>query len=188
MSHRLAVAAVIAHDRRLDDAGAFGVGAGRDGEREVRGVIRQVQQVRGVQWVRKGGLVWGCDRGALHPGNRLTHHRAEFVVGHSWISMLSMMPTMAASTGAPLRPSASPAARPSSTISTFSRTPAPTESMASSGGPRVLSSSVTGCTSNNFAPSNLRCFCVETTVPITRAICIGRRAAEAGPYDPGSTS
>ena len=29
-----------------------------------------------------------------------------------------------------------------------------------------------GCTSSSFAPSNFRCFCVETTVPMTRAICI----------------
>src|SRR5215510_10195782 len=162
MSHRLTVAAVIAHHRRLDDAGAFGVGAGGNLERKVRRV-RKVQPVR---------LVRGCDRAALDPGYRLTHHHAELVVGHSWISTLSMMPTIAASTGAALRPSASPAARPSSTISTFSVTPAPTESTASSGVPRGLSSSVTGCTSNSFAPSNVGCFCVETTVPITRAICI----------------
>ena len=50
MSHRLAVAAVIAHDRRLDDAGAFGVGA--------RGNLkRQVRRVRKVQWVRLVQLV-----------------------------------------------------------------------------------------------------------------------------------
>src|SRR5580765_6693027 len=83
-----------------------------------------------------------------------------------------MMPMTATSTGAPLRPSASPAARPSSTISTFSCTPAPTESTASSGVPRGVSSSEIGCTSSSFAPSNVRCFCVETTVPMTRAICI----------------
>ena len=47
-----------------------------------------------------------------------------------------MMPMIAASTGAALRRSASPAARPSITISTFSPTPAPTESIVSSGAPR----------------------------------------------------
>src|SRR6478752_6533041 len=31
-----------------------------------------------------------------------------------------------------------------------------------------------GCTSRSFAPSNLACFCVATTVPITRAICMNR--------------
>ena len=41
-----------------------------------------------------------------------------------------MMPTIAASTGAAFLPSASPAARPSSTTSTFSCTPAPTPSTA----------------------------------------------------------
>ena len=44
-----------------------------------------------------------------------------------------MMPMIAASTGAALRRSASPAARPSMTMSTFSPTPAPTESIVSSG-------------------------------------------------------
>src|SRR6185436_908731 len=83
-----------------------------------------------------------------------------------------MIPTIAASTGAPFFPSASPAARPSSTISTFSSTPAPTPSTASSVDPRGESSGFSGCTSSSFAPSNLRCFCVETTVPTTRAICI----------------
>lgn len=38
--------------------------------------------------------------------------------------------------------------------------------------PRGESSRFSGCTSNSFAASNVRCFCVETTVPTTRAICI----------------
>src|SRR5580765_795385 len=83
-----------------------------------------------------------------------------------------MIPTMAASTGAAFRFSASPAARPSRTTSTFSCTPAPTLSTASSATPRGVSSRFSGCTSNSFAPSNFRCFWVETTVPTTRAICI----------------
>ena len=45
------------------------------------------------------------------------------------------MPTMAASTGASFLPSASPAARPSSTQITSSPRPAPTESIASSDAP-----------------------------------------------------
>ncbi len=45
------------------------------------------------------------------------------------------MPTMAASTGAAFLPIASLAERPSSTISTFSCTPAPTPSTASSSRP-----------------------------------------------------
>src|SRR5947207_6242547 len=83
-----------------------------------------------------------------------------------------MMPTMAASTGAAFFPSASPAARPSSTTRTFSFTPAPTASTASSALPRGLSSGSIGCTSRSFAPSNFMFFCVDTTVPITRPICI----------------
>src|SRR6187431_3176167 len=102
---------------------------------------------------------------------------------------------IAASTGAPLRPSASPAARPSITIKTFSCTPAPTESTASSAVPRGASSSPTGWTSSSFAPVNALCFCVATTVPITRASCNSVSSppssvfgpVRAGPADPPST-
>src|SRR5438552_8930902 len=87
-------------------------------------------------------------------------------------STRSMIPTTAASTGAAFLPSASPAARPSKTMSTFSLTPAPTLSTASSAVPLGVSSRFSGCTSRSFAPSNLGCFCVDTTVPTTRAICI----------------
>src|SRR5580765_3956564 len=83
-----------------------------------------------------------------------------------------MIPTIAASTGAPFFPIASPAARPSRTINTFSSTPAPTPSTANSATPRGVSSRFSGCTSSSFAPSNFRFFCVATTVPTTRAICI----------------
>ena len=78
MPERLTVAAVIAHHRRLNDAGALGIGARRDGEREVRGVMREV---RGVQWVQK---VRGFSHaGTLHPRNGVTDERAKFLVGHS---------------------------------------------------------------------------------------------------------
>src|SRR5262245_19157121 len=55
---------------------------------------------------------------------------------------------------------------------TFSFTPAPTPSTASSVPPRGVSSRFNGCTSRSFAPSNFWCFCVDTTVPTTRAICM----------------
>src|SRR6188508_2660859 len=83
-----------------------------------------------------------------------------------------MMPMMAASTAAAFLPSASPAALPSITTSTFSPMPAPTESIASRVVPRGVSSSVSGCTSISFAPSSFLFFCVDTTVPTTRQICI----------------
>ena len=83
-----------------------------------------------------------------------------------------------------LRRSASPAALPSITISTFSPTPAPTESIASSGMPRGWSSSVSGCTSSSLAPSSLRCFWVETTVPTTRPSCMGLHPDPRGPLMP----
>src|SRR5262245_46954642 len=83
-----------------------------------------------------------------------------------------MIPTIAASTGAPFFPSASPAARPSRTMRTFSSTPAPTPSTANSVAPLGESSRLSGCTSSSFAPSNFPCFWVDTTVPTTRAICM----------------
>src|SRR5262249_28313350 len=101
-------------------------------------------------------------------------------------STRSMMPTIAASTGAPFRPSASPAARPSSTISTFSCIPAPTESTASNVTPRGWSSTVSGWTSSSLPASNARCFCVATTVPTTRAICMSvARPVIDDAHDPG---
>src|ERR1700687_4069475 len=87
------------------------------------------------------------------------------------ISTWSTIPMMAASTGAAFWPIASPAARPSSTIRTLSRTPAPTPSTASSDAPRGVSSRFRGWTSSSLAPSNFRCFCVATTVPMTLASC-----------------
>src|ERR1700719_2742543 len=78
---------------------------------------------------------------------------------------------IAASTGAAFLPSTSPAARPSSTISTFSRTPAPTPSTASSDAPRGVPSRFSGWTSSSLAPSNFGCFWVATTVPMTLASC-----------------
>jgi hypothetical protein len=62
---------VIAHDGRLDDAGAFGVGAGGDRKRQVR----RVQLVREVRGISRAG--------SLHPGNRVADERAEFLLGHS---------------------------------------------------------------------------------------------------------
>ena len=38
--------------------------------------------------------------------------------------------------------------------------------------PRGCSSSVSGCTSSSFAPSSFLFFCVATTVPTTRQICM----------------
>src|SRR2546423_13267610 len=161
MSHRLAVAAVIAHHGGFDDAGAFLVGAGLQREYRVARVpVRRVQKAP------------PCRGGCPHTADRLTHELPQFLLGHSCTSTLSMMPMTAASTGAAFRPRASPAARPSMTTSTFSVTPAPTESTASSGVPRGASSRPSGCTSSSFAPSSFRCFWVDTTVPITRAICI----------------
>src|SRR6187399_3568351 len=124
-------------------------------------------------------------------GDGIAHERAQFGVGHARPPVTvasagssrvtsSMIPTIAASTGAAFRRRASPAARPSITTSTFSPTPAPTESIVSNGTPRGVPSSASGCTSSNFAPSSLRCFWVETSVPMTRPICMAEVSGFGG--------
>ena len=78
-----------------------------------------------------------------------------------------MMPMIAASTGAPFLPSASPAARAfedDEHLLVDARADAVDREQRV---PRGVSSMFSGCTSISLAPSNLRCFCVETTVPMT---------------------
>src|SRR5262249_33985447 len=130
---RLAVTAVVAADGRLDEARAIAVAALRKGQPSMAGVHTDVDF--GLERVRQ-----------RHPAREdVADDRAQLLVvpqisaGPSTCTS-SMMPTIAASTGAALRPSASPAARPSSTMSTFSDTPAPTPSTASSADPRGASS------------------------------------------------
>src|SRR5712691_10763892 len=124
MSHRLAVAAVIAHHGGFDDAGAFLVGAGLHREYRVARVsVRRVQPAFAlcVSAVRRSFSGGGKDPpyrgGCPHTADRLTHELPQFLLGHSCTSTLSMMPMTAASTGAAFRPRASPAARPSMTTS-----------------------------------------------------------------------
>ena len=93
-----------------------------------------------------------------------------------------MMPMIAASTGAAFLPSASPAALPlDHDQHAFADTGADGINRQQRRAPRVPSG-VCGCTSSSFAPSSLRCFCVETTVPTTWAICIVRLTRD--PSDP----
>src|SRR5690349_21126038 len=101
MAVGFAVAAVITRDGRLDDARAVGVVAGRQHEHRMAGVMlmRNVGQ--------PGGLLL-----PESASNNLSDERTQFRLVHSCTSTESMMPTIAASTGAPLRPRASPAARP----------------------------------------------------------------------------
>ena len=170
----LAVAAVIAHHRGLDDAGAVGVGAGRHGEHPVawRGGERPPGPAR-ERCARSRRL-------DTVPGDR-AHGRAAPVVKllpsplracEAGTSTVSMMPTTAASTGASLRPSASPAARPSMTIRTFSCTPAPSASTARIAVPRGCRRASAAARASSLAPSNVACFWVATTVPTTRPICM----------------
>src|SRR4029453_14656065 len=108
---------------------------------------RRIWLGRGQEQETAGGWVClpgGGGRGAgqgfraqgLGPEMRrdgVAHQQAQFVVVHHHTSSVfwssSTMPMIAASTGAPLRPSASPAALPSITNSTRSPTPAPTLSI-----------------------------------------------------------
>src|SRR5262249_4065193 len=138
------VSAVVAADGRLDEAGAIAVAAAHEGQPGEACV--SVRHVRvHVAPARSHG----------YAGDRRTHHLAQLLFGHpvhsATTSTRSTMPIMAASTGAALRPSASPAARPSNTTRTFSLTPAPTPSTASIAGPRGESSGFSGCTRSSFA-------------------------------------
>ena len=85
-----------------------------------------------------------------------------------------MIPTIAASTAAAFRPSASPAAFPSMTTSTVSPTPAPTESIVRSAVPARLSVRGHRLDEQQLGALELRFFLVETTVPTTLAICMRR--------------
>ena len=110
----LQIAAVIAHDGGLDDARAFDVGTGR-GRRTSRGRCAVVRPARRARSGASGRAPRGRGRRA-HSGDRAIASRTSARSSCSVIpstSTLSMMPMTAASTGAPLRPSASPAARPS---------------------------------------------------------------------------
>src|SRR3954467_10891734 len=98
----LTVAAMIALHRRFNQAGP------------ARSRQRRVAVMTGVACERD------ClDRrerrgrrfiGSVQPRNRVTHERSECLFVHSAYSTASMIPTIAASTAAALRPSASPAA------------------------------------------------------------------------------
>src|SRR5690242_8883792 len=106
----LAVAAVVAGNAGLDEARpvrrrqVVGVVARMCGERDER---RRV----------------GCGRvrrARVDARDGLPYERAQSVFVHALTSTASTMPMIAASTAAALRPSASPAALPSMTTSTFS--------------------------------------------------------------------
>src|SRR5687768_18378350 len=115
MSVGRAVAAVVAHDGRLDQAGAVAVGTNGQHEHAMTRVLVREPD-------RAGAGIRSGSRSLPHrmSHNSVTDERAQFGLGHSLTSTRSTMPTIAASTGAPFRPSASPAARPSMTIRTFS--------------------------------------------------------------------
>ena len=113
---RLAVAAVVARHGGLDDARPVRVGAGGNGKQRVAGVLTIDGECAA------GAAAAGASPRDRPRGARSRHARARAAPVRSCrsTSTLSTMPMIAASTGAPLRPSASPAARPSITTSTFS--------------------------------------------------------------------
>jgi hypothetical protein len=114
MAVRLTVTAVIAHDRRFDDAGTLGA-RGHCELSEACGNSSALRLPADASAFASGG-------GSLPelPRNRFAYQRSQFLVCHAVTSTLSMIPTIAASTGAAFLPSASPAARPSITTRTLS--------------------------------------------------------------------
>src|SRR5262245_65965425 len=134
----LAVVAVIAANAGFDDTGVVDV----DDVHEDR-VTGMVDCRRDCSGVADEPARFGLGRCAGRTGAEMSRDsitdqgaKLELVHGVSFNVTRSTMPMIAASTGAALRRSASPAARPSITISTRSPTPAPTESMVRSGVPR----------------------------------------------------
>ncbi len=113
MAVGLTVTAVIAHDRRFDDARAFRAGWHRELS-EACGNPSALRLPAEARIASEGGSVPEL------PRDRLAHQRPHFLICHSVTSTLSMIPMIAASTGAAFLPSASPAARPSITTSTLS--------------------------------------------------------------------
>jgi hypothetical protein len=110
VSPGLAVPAVVAHDRGLDQTMAFGPRVRIEAEHQMARVVP-------VGTLRPGGL---AHRVFSVTGDDRPDEAAELLLVHDVTSTVSMMPTTAASTGASVRPRICPAARPSMTISTFS--------------------------------------------------------------------
>jgi hypothetical protein len=111
VSPGLAVPAVVAHDRRLDQTMAFGPRVRIQAERQMARVVPVGSTLRLGRPARRVFSVTGDDR---------PDEAAQLLLVHDVTSTVSMMPTTAASTGASVRPRICPAARPSMTISTFS--------------------------------------------------------------------
>src|SRR4051794_32367472 len=163
---RLAVAAVVAGDRRLDQALAARV-------RQRIPPVAHVGSEVGDHLTIGPATVTLTGKPAR---DRLPDHLPQGILVHasSLNSTESTIPITAASTAAAFLPSAAPAALPSITTSTRSPTPAPTESMAMSVAPRGSPAGVSGCTSSSFAPASLWFLCDDTTVPTTVQSCISR--------------
>lgn len=103
---------MIAADGRLDQAGTIAVAAARDWKERVARVLAENGHNRRVVATRA--------LPADSTSHRFPDDFPQLVFRHDCTSTLSMIPTIAASTGAAFRPSVSPAARPSTTTSTFS--------------------------------------------------------------------
>jgi hypothetical protein len=114
MSVRLAVATVIAHDGGLDQARPIAVAADGQHEHGVTRVLARESWDLDTAHVRRGDILSRVSR------NDIPDERAQLGLRHSCTSTWSTIPMIAASTGAPFRPRASPAARPSMTMSTRS--------------------------------------------------------------------
>src|SRR4029078_3194493 len=116
---------MVARDARLDHAAIVG---GRE-------VVLVIARMRGKVRQRRGIGRGGLRLASVQARERVADERAERLLVHAMPSTASMRPMIAASTAAAFFPSASPAALPSITTSTFSPMPSPTEAMARRGTP-----------------------------------------------------
>jgi hypothetical protein len=103
---------VVAADGRLDQAGTIAIAAARQWKECMARVVAEKR--------RNGRGVVSRALAADSAPHRFPNDLPQLVFPHDCTSTLSMIPTIAASTGAAFRPSVSPAARPSTTTSTFS--------------------------------------------------------------------
>ena len=136
VSVRLTEATVVAADRRLDQA-RTAVARRRVSTRNLPKLGCARQSGTGAAARRRAPARLAAPARRV-TRDRIAHERPQLVVmSFRARRPASTMPTIAASTGASFLPSASPAARPSSTAITSSPRPAPTESIASSDVPRL---------------------------------------------------
>ena len=144
-------------DRRLDQAGAVVIARRRAATSSAvtRVLTRRAAEPAAIasRTVRS--------RRRMRCGDRLAHQRAQFLLGHSLTSTVIDDADDRRVNGRALAAERLAGGAPFEHDQHLLVHAGADASTASSAAPRGVSSSVSGCTSSSFAPSNLRCFCVD---------------------------